>query len=64
MLARVTITNAGESTTFPFAIHLIALGRGRGDIGVIAMGPGTGIPAASLRTFAQLLASRMEKAGL
>ena len=64
VLARVTVTNAGESTTFPFAIHLIALGRGRGDVGVIAMGPGTGIPAADLRAFAKLLASRMEKAGL
>ncbi len=62
--ARVTLTDAGESVTVPFAIHLIALGQGRGDIGLIAMSPGSGIPAADLRAFAKLLASRLKSSGL
>ena len=64
VLARVTITDAGKSVTIPFAIHLIALGQGRGDLGLIAMGPGAGIPAADLRAFAKLLASRLQTSGL
>jgi hypothetical protein len=62
--ARVTVTNAGQNVTIPFAIHLIALGRGRGDVGLITMGPGTGIPAAELRAFARLLASRLQASKL
>lgn len=64
VLARVTATDAGKTVTVPFAIHLIALGQGRGDAGLIAMGPGTGIPAADLRAFAKLLASRLKTSGL
>lgn len=64
VLARVTATNAGKTVNVPFAIHLIALGHGRGDAGLIAMGPGTGIPAADLRAFAKLLASRLKTSGL
>jgi hypothetical protein len=64
VLARVTVTEAGKSVTIPFAIHLIALGWGRGDLGLIAMGPGAGIPAADLRAFAKLLASRLQTSGL
>jgi hypothetical protein len=64
VLARVTVTNAGQNVTVPFAIHLIALGKGRGDVGLIAMGPGAGIPPAELRSFARLLASRLTAAGV
>lgn len=64
VLARVTVTRAGENETFPYAIHLLALGRGRGDVGLLAMAPGAGIPAAELRGFGKLLASRLQASGL
>ncbi|HEY8103569.1 MAG TPA: hypothetical protein VIE18_03575 [Gaiellaceae bacterium] len=64
VLARVTLTNAGKSVTIPFAIHLIALGRGRADVGLIAMGPGTGIPTRDLREFARVLSLRLKQSGL
>jgi hypothetical protein len=61
--ARVTFTEAGEATTIPFTIQLVALGRGRGDAGLMAMGPGAGIPAPQLRAFARLLSTRLQRAG-
>jgi hypothetical protein len=64
VVSRVSFTEAGETTTIPFTIHLIALGRGRGDVGLLAMGPGTGIPAADLRGLAKLLATRLQKSGV
>lgn len=64
VLARVTVTEAGKSVTIPFAIHLVALGQGRGDVGLIAMARGAGIPAPALRDFARLLASRLKTSGL
>ena len=60
---RVTFTEAGKSTTTPFTIHLIGVGRGRGDVGLMTMGPGGGIPVPQLRAFARLLAVRMLQAG-
>ena len=64
VLTRVTVTEAGESQSIAFAIHLIALGQGRGDVGLIAMARGAGIPAAALRDFAKLLALRLKSSGL
>jgi hypothetical protein len=62
--ARVVFTEGGQATTVPFVIHVIAFGRGRGDVALVAGGPGAGIPAASLRTFARLLASRLQASGV
>lgn len=62
--ARVSFTEAGETTTVPFTIHLIGLGRGRGDVGLMAMGPGAGIPAAELQALAKLLSMRLQTSGV
>jgi hypothetical protein len=64
VLTRVTNTKAGKGVTFPLAIHVLALGQGRGDVGLIAMNRGSGIPATELRAFARLFASRLQKSGL
>ena len=45
-------------------MHLLALGRGRGDTGLMTMGLGNGIPSADLRAFAKLLAGRLAAAKL
>jgi hypothetical protein len=60
---RVSFTQNGETTTTPFTIHLIGVGRGRGDVGILAMGPGNGIPVPQLRAFARLVALRMLRTG-
>jgi hypothetical protein len=60
---RVSFTQGGETTSTPFTIHLIGVGRGRGDVGLMAMGPGAGIPVPQLRAFARLLHLRMLRAG-
>jgi hypothetical protein len=60
---RVSFTQGGRTTTTPFTIHLIGVGRGRGDVGLMAMGPGAGIPVPQLRAFARLLHLRMLRAG-
>jgi hypothetical protein len=62
--ARVSFTEAGKTTTIPFTIQVIGVGRGRGDATLFAMGPGAGIPAADLRGLARLLATRLQASGL
>ena len=60
---RVSFTQNGQTTTTPFTIHLVGVGRGRGDVGLMAMGPGGGIPVTQLRAFARLMHLRMLRAG-
>lgn len=62
--ARVTFTEAGKTVTRPFTIHVVGVGRGRGDATLMAMSPGAGIPAGALRAFARVLASRLATSGL
>ena len=62
--ARVTFTDAGRTVTHPFTIHVVGVGRGRGDATLMAMSPGAGIPAGALRAFARVLASRLQTSGL
>jgi hypothetical protein len=65
VVASVTIENPGQPpTTVPFTIHLIALGHGRGDAGLLTMGFGNGVATADLRAFAKLLAVRLAAAKL
>lgn len=60
----VTIAEGGKETKVPFTIHFVALGNGRGDSVLLAVGPGNGIPLAELRAFAKLVASRLAAAKL
>jgi hypothetical protein len=64
VVLRVTVTEKGETATVPFTIHVLALGHGRGDVGLMAMHPGVGLASADLREFGQLLASRLAAAKL
>ena len=43
--ARVSVTQAGKTTTIPFTIQVVGVGRGRADATLFALGPGAGIPA-------------------
>jgi hypothetical protein len=65
VVARMTIAEAGhEPVTIPLTLHLIGLGNGRGDVGLMAMGIGAGVPVADLRFFAKLTAARLAAARL
>ena len=60
----VTATEGGQEAKVPFTIHFVALGNGRGDSALLAIGVGTGIPLAELRAFAKLTATRLAAAKL
>jgi hypothetical protein len=64
VVARVTVTQDGRTQTVPFTLQLIAFGRGRGDTAMLAISPGAGIPIADLRTFGNLLVTRLAAAKL
>jgi hypothetical protein len=59
---RVSVTDAGETATLPLTIHIVAVGRGRGEAGLLTIAPTPGIAVPDLRAFAKLLADRMTKA--
>ena len=62
---RMTVKVPGKpNVTLPFALHLVALGHGRGDAALMTFGFGTGIPRADLISFAKLTASRLAAAKL
>jgi hypothetical protein len=61
---RVTVTENGETTTFPLTMHLVALSKGRGQAGLITAGFGPGISLPDLRAFGKLLADRLAAAEL
>lgn len=61
--ARATFTSGGKAVTTPFTIHVVAVGRGRGDTILLAMGPGLGVPSGALHEFAKVLASRLRASG-
>lgn len=64
VVARVTITESGQTQTVPIAIQAVALGRGRGDVSFAAISPGAGLTATDLRAFGKLLAARLAAAKL
>jgi hypothetical protein len=61
---KVTVTQAGKTTTVPFTMHMVVLGNGRGDGTLITVGFGSGVPAADLRAFAKVTAARLAAAKL
>jgi hypothetical protein len=65
IVAQLTVEGqGGETVTVPITLHLIALGRGRGEAGLLTSGVGTGVQIADLQAFARLMAGRMAAAKL
>ena len=65
VVANVMIEQPGKvAVRVPFTIHLVALGNGRGEAGLLAMGFGTGAPTADLRALAKAIAARLAAAKL
>lgn len=64
VVMRVTVTENGKSTTLPLTLYVVALGHGRGDVGMMAMGFGNSVPLANVRTLAAVLAKRLAAARL
>jgi hypothetical protein len=60
----VSYTAAGNTTTVPFVVYLIALGSGRSDVGVMVAAAKKSLPTADLRTLASLVARRLAAAKL
>jgi hypothetical protein len=60
----ITVTVSGKPTVVPLAMHLIALGSGRGDSILLTFGLGDGVPNAELRRYAKLTATRLAAAKL
>lgn len=64
VVLRISVTRNGETATIPITVHLIAVGNGRGDSGLITVAVGDGVPAAALRAFARVTATRLAAAKL
>ena len=64
VVMKVTVSSSGTTTTVPFTLHVIALGNGRGDSVLMAVGLRDGVPDAALRKYAKLTASRFAAAKL
>jgi hypothetical protein len=58
------VGSPGSTQKTQFTVDLIILGRGRGEVVMLAVAAGTGIVQADQRSLARLLASRMQKAGV
>jgi hypothetical protein len=59
----MNVSQGGETAKVPIAIHLVVVGRGRAEAGMITFAPKPGVPAAELRAFGKLMADRMKAAG-
>lgn len=59
-----TVSNGGKSTSLPLTVHMLVFGHGRGDVVLMAIGLGGGVPVADLRAFAKLTATRLAAAKL
>ena len=65
VVASLVVEKAGEAPVkVPITVHLIALGQGRGDVVLLAMGFGNGVATSDLRGFATLTARRLAAAKL
>jgi hypothetical protein len=60
----MSATQNGKTTTVPLTIHMVALGHGRGDVFLMTIAAGTGVPMADLKAFAKLTAQRLAAARL
>ena len=54
----------GQTTTLPFTMHIVVLGRGRGDVMLMSMGVGNGVALAELKRLARVTAQRLAAASL
>ena len=61
---RVVMNVTVNTTTVPFTLHVIALGNGRADSVLMTIGLRNGVPAAELRKYAKVTASRLAAAKL
>ena len=61
---KLAVTQDGQTQTVPLTLHIVAVGRGRAEAGLMTFAPSPGVGAADLRAFAGLLAARMKAAGL
>jgi hypothetical protein len=59
----VAVTQNGETQTIPLALHIVVVGRGRAEAGLMTFAPAPGVAAPDLRAFAKLMADRMKVAG-
>jgi hypothetical protein len=65
IVARLTVEEQGQPpVNVPLTIHIVALGHGRGEAGMLTTGVGTGVQMADLRSFAKLMAARLAAAKL
>jgi hypothetical protein len=64
IVLRLAVTQNGQTQTVPLTLHIVAVGRGRAEAGLMTFAPSPGVGAADLRAFAGLLAARMKAAGL
>ena len=60
----VQVTQSGKTSTVPFTVHFVALGKGRGDATLMTIAFGTGVPQSDLRAFAKLTSQRLTAAKL
>lgn len=60
---KLAVTQNGQTQTVPLTLHLVVVGRGRAEAGLMTFAPSPGIAAADLRAFAKLMADRMKVAG-
>jgi hypothetical protein len=63
VVMNVTVTEGGKSTTVPLTMYVVALGHGRGDVGLMTMSFGA-TPVTEVRGLATLLAQRLAAAKL
>lgn len=58
-----SMEQSGQMVKVPLTLHIVVVGRGRTEAGLLAFAPGPGVAASELRTFARLLSGRMKSAG-
>ena len=54
---------AGETVKVPLTLHIVVVGRGRTEAGMLTFAPGPGVAAGDLHPFARLLSERMKRVG-
>jgi hypothetical protein len=61
---KLTLTENGQTSTLPLVLYAVALGGGRGEAGLMAIGFGKTVPLADVRTLARVTAQRFAAAKL
>jgi hypothetical protein len=59
---RMLVTQAGQTTAVPLALHLLVIGRGRAEAGFLTFAS-SGVSSGDLHAYGKLLAERMKVAG-